>query len=38
MRLAGSERVRVLIELLSRRYLPIEMQVSQLQKADKHKK
>lgn len=38
MRLPGSERVRVLIELLSKRYLPVEMQVGQLRKADPKKK
>jgi transcription antitermination factor NusG len=29
-RLPGSERVRVLIQLLSRRYVPVEMQVGQV--------
>ncbi len=37
-RLAGSERVRVLIELLSKRYMPVELQVGSLRKIEKKKK
>ncbi len=37
MRLSGSERVRVLIELLSKRYMPVELDVSTLRKVNKKK-
>ncbi len=36
-RLPGSERVRVLIELLSRRYMPVELQVGQMKKVEAKK-
>jgi transcription antitermination factor NusG len=38
LRLPGTERVRVLIELLSRRYMPVELQVGTLRKAEVKKK
>ena len=38
VRLPGSERVRVLIELLSKRYMPVEMQVGHLRKVESKKK
>ncbi len=38
VRLPGSERVRVLIELLSRRYMPVELQVGALRKAEEKRK
>jgi transcription antitermination factor NusG len=38
VRLSGSERVRVLIELLSKRYLPVEIQVGNLRKVNTKKR
>ena len=38
LRLPGTQRVRVLIELLSRRYMPVELQVGTLRKAETRKK
>ncbi len=35
VRIPGSERVRVLIELLSKRYMPVEMQVGQMKKSER---
>lgn len=38
VRLPGTERVRVLIELLSKRYMPVEMQVGQIRRVQKNSK
>ena len=37
MRLPGTERVRVLIELLSKRYMPVEMQVGSIRRSKRRK-